>query len=56
MPVEDKKETLRPQKALFYWPLAIALGLSGLLALGLLPWRFWLSSVLDKPLAAEKKS
>ncbi len=53
-PVEDKTETFRPQKALFYWPLAVALGLSGLLAIGLLPWRLWWSSIRDKPLAAEK--
>ncbi|ARN76173.1 vWA domain-containing protein [Oceanicoccus sagamiensis] len=52
-PVEDKQETFRPQKALFYWPLAFALGLSGLLAVGLLPWRLWWSALTDKPLAAE---
>ena len=55
-PVEDKQETFRPQKALFYWPLSVALGLSGLLALGLLPWRLWFSSLTNKPLAAEKSS
>jgi Ca-activated chloride channel family protein len=31
-PVEDKPLTFRPSKALFYWPLAIALILSGLFA------------------------
>jgi len=53
-PVEDKQQTFRPQKALFYWPLAFALGLSGLLALSLLPWQFWWSTITNKPLAAEK--
>ena len=38
-PVEDKLETFRPQKALFYWPLSIALGLSTLIALRFLPWQ-----------------
>ena len=53
-PVEDKQQIFRPQKALFYWPLAFALGLSGLLALSLLPWQFWWSAMTNKPLAAEK--
>ena len=37
-PVEDKQQTFRPQRALFYWPLALALLLSLLIALALLPW------------------
>ena len=44
-PVEDKQQTFRPQKALFYWPLAIAVILSGLIAAGALPWR----QLLAKP-------
>ncbi len=38
-PVEDKKETFRPQKSLFYWPLGLAFILSGLIALIKFPWR-----------------
>jgi Ca-activated chloride channel family protein len=44
-PVEDNKETFRPQKALFYWPLGAALLLSAYLSISLLPWRFWLMSL-----------
>jgi Ca-activated chloride channel family protein len=38
-PVEDKKETFRPQKSLFYWPLGLAFILSGLIAIIKFPWR-----------------
>ena len=38
-PVEDKKETFRPQKSLFYWPLGLAFILSALTALIKFPWR-----------------
>ncbi len=38
-PIEDKQQTFRPQKSLFYWPLAIALLISALIALSFLPWR-----------------
>lgn len=44
-PVEDNEQTFRPQKALFYWPLAAALILSGLLALGALSVRQWLQQL-----------
>jgi Ca-activated chloride channel family protein len=47
-PVEDKKQTFRPQKALFYWPLAAAFILSALLAITTLPWTLWWSSLLTK--------
>lgn len=38
-PIEDDQTTYRPQITLFYWPLATALLLSLLMALGNLPWR-----------------
>jgi Ca-activated chloride channel family protein len=43
-PVEDNQQTFRPQKALFYWPLAFGLIISGCIALSFLPWRLWFSS------------
>jgi Ca-activated chloride channel family protein len=46
-PVEDKQQSFRPQKALFYWPLAIGLLLSVLLALSALPWSSWFSRATD---------
>lgn len=42
-PVEDKQQTFRPQKSLFYWPLALAIILSALITLCFFPWRYWLS-------------
>jgi Ca-activated chloride channel family protein len=46
-PVEDEQQSFRPQKALFYWPLAIGLLLSALLALASLPWGSWFSRTPD---------
>jgi Ca-activated chloride channel family protein len=57
-PVEDEQETFRPQKALFYWPLAIALALSGLVAISFLPWQVWFSTFFKREpssLLAEKR-
>jgi Ca-activated chloride channel homolog len=42
-PVDQEAETFRPTLSLFYWPLAIALTLSFLIALMKLPWRLWLT-------------
>ena len=42
-PVEDKQQTFRPQKSLFYWPLGLAMALSAIIALMFMPWGFWLS-------------
>jgi Ca-activated chloride channel family protein len=44
-PVEDNEQSFRPQKTLFYWPLAIAFLLSGLIAISFLPWGSWFSSL-----------
>lgn len=41
-PVEDKQQTFRPQKALFYWPLALCFIIGALWALATMPWRRWL--------------
>lgn len=38
-PIEQEAETYRPIKALFYWPLGVALLMSFLLALINLPWQ-----------------
>ncbi|MEE8059637.1 MAG: VWA domain-containing protein [Pseudomonadales bacterium] len=53
-PVEDKQQTYRPQKALFYWPLAIALLCSGFIALSCLPW--WLLFSRSQAIAAENRA
>lgn len=42
-PVEDKQQTFRPQKALFYWPLALCFIIGALWALATMPWQRWLS-------------
>ncbi|MBL4826388.1 MAG: VWA domain-containing protein [Spongiibacteraceae bacterium] len=44
-PVEDKQQTFRPRKALFYWPMSLALLLSFLCALSFLPWGHWFSAI-----------
>jgi Ca-activated chloride channel homolog len=44
-PTEQEKQTYRPQKALFYWPLSVALLLSILFMLQ----RLWSSNVQDRP-------
>jgi len=46
-PVEDREKSFRPQKALFFWPLGVALALSALLALAFLPWREWFATPRD---------
>lgn len=38
-PVEDEQETFRPQKALFYWPLALAIFISAFYSLMVIGWR-----------------
>lgn len=43
-PVEDKQQTFRPQKALFYWPLALCFVIGTLWGLATMPWQRWLSS------------
>jgi Ca-activated chloride channel family protein len=43
-PVADKTQTFRPQRSLFYWPLAAALLLSFIAALQAAPWRIRASS------------
>lgn len=48
-PVEDNKQTFRPAKSLFYWPLSIAFILSLLCALGFLPWQHWFASLSHRP-------
>ncbi len=55
-PIEDNPETFRPQKALFYWPLAIALIMSGLIALGQLPWRHLFTTGHRHSFSAEDQS
>lgn len=45
-PIADKQQTLRPQKSLFYWPLVLAFVISGLIALGFMPWRQWSGNLL----------
>lgn len=52
-PVEDKQQTFRPQKALFFWPLAIALLLSLVYALYYLPWSLWFASPNATPPTTE---
>ncbi len=43
-PVEDEARTYRPQKTLFYWPLALAALSAALLCVSALPWRRLASS------------
>lgn len=43
-PVKDNNKTYRPQKSMFYWPLAVAALASVLIALSVLPLRRWLPS------------
>jgi Ca-activated chloride channel homolog len=40
-PIEDKQQTFRPRKALFFLPLAIALALSFICSMSFLPWSVW---------------
>ncbi|MFT5580395.1 MAG: Ca-activated chloride channel family protein [Paraglaciecola psychrophila] len=49
-PVEDQEKSFRPQKALFFWPLGLALLLSALMATALLPWREWSTASSPEPL------
>ena len=46
-PVEDNQQTFRPQKSLFYWPMALAFLISFYIALSFLPWRLWFKSHRD---------
>lgn len=47
-PVEVNEQTYRPQKALFYWPLGFAFALSAMIAISMLPWKFWFGAILPK--------
>ncbi len=38
-PVEDNEKTFRPQKALYFWPLTVAIVISLIIALGFIPWK-----------------
>lgn len=50
-PVEDNQQTFRPSKSLFYWPLGVALALSLLVAITLLPWQRWLENLSSREAA-----
>lgn len=55
-PVEDKQQTFRPRKALFYWPLSAALTISLCLALAALNWRQWLGALRPSTRTTERQS